>query len=30
MKKFINQVDDFLSESLAGFAAAHSDNRCRA
>jgi dihydroxyacetone kinase-like protein len=25
MKKFINQVDDFLSESLAGFAAAHSD-----
>jgi phosphoenolpyruvate---glycerone phosphotransferase subunit DhaK len=25
MKKFINQVDDFLTESLAGFAAAHSD-----
>jgi dihydroxyacetone kinase-like protein len=25
MKKFINQVDDFLAESLAGFAAAHSD-----
>lgn len=25
MKKFINHVDDFLSESLAGFAAAHSD-----
>jgi phosphoenolpyruvate---glycerone phosphotransferase subunit DhaK len=25
MKKFINHVDDFLAESLAGFAAAHSD-----
>ena len=25
MKKFINHVDDFLTESLAGFAAAHSD-----
>ncbi|NLP60179.1 dihydroxyacetone kinase subunit DhaK [Paraburkholderia sacchari] len=25
MKKFINHVDDFLSESLAGFAAAHGD-----
>jgi dihydroxyacetone kinase-like protein len=25
MKKFINRVDDFLSESLAGFAAAHAD-----
>ncbi|CAD6527620.1 dihydroxyacetone kinase subunit DhaK [Paraburkholderia sabiae] len=25
MKKFINNVDDFLTESLAGFAAAHSD-----
>jgi len=25
MKKFINSVDDFLTESLAGFAAAHSD-----
>ncbi|APR39592.1 dihydroxyacetone kinase subunit DhaK [Paraburkholderia sp. SOS3] len=25
MKKFINRVDDFLSESLAGFAAAHED-----
>lgn len=25
MKKFINHVDDFLPESLAGFAAAHSD-----
>ena len=25
MKKFINKVDDFLSESLAGFATAHSD-----
>ena len=25
MKKFINHVDDFLTESLAGFAAAHGD-----
>lgn len=25
MKKFINHVDDFLAESLAGFAAAHGD-----
>ncbi|TCK38968.1 dihydroxyacetone kinase DhaK subunit [Paraburkholderia sp. BL8N3] len=25
MKKFINRVDDFLTESLAGFAAAHGD-----
>ncbi|REG58134.1 dihydroxyacetone kinase DhaK subunit [Paraburkholderia sp. BL6669N2] len=25
MKKFINHVDDFLAESLAGFAAAHAD-----
>jgi len=25
MKKFLNHVDDFLGESLAGFAAAHSD-----
>ena len=25
MKKFINKIDDILSESLAGFAAAHSD-----
>ncbi|MEI5998183.1 dihydroxyacetone kinase subunit DhaK [Paraburkholderia bengalensis] len=25
MKKFINHVDDFLTESLAGFAAAHDD-----
>lgn len=25
MKKFLNQVDDFLGESLAGFAAAHAD-----
>jgi phosphoenolpyruvate---glycerone phosphotransferase subunit DhaK len=25
MKKFINRVDDFLAESLAGFAAAHAD-----
>ena len=25
MKKFINRVDDYLSESLAGFAAAHAD-----
>ena len=25
MKKFINHVDDFLAESLAGFASAHSD-----
>jgi dihydroxyacetone kinase-like protein len=25
MKKFINHVDDFLTESLAGFAAAHAD-----
>ena len=25
MKKFLNKVDDFLSESLAGFAAAHAD-----
>ena len=25
MKKFMNHVDDFLAESLAGFAAAHSD-----
>jgi phosphoenolpyruvate---glycerone phosphotransferase subunit DhaK len=25
MKKFINRVDDFLSESLSGFAAAHAD-----
>jgi phosphoenolpyruvate---glycerone phosphotransferase subunit DhaK len=25
MKKFLNRVDDFLSESLAGFAAAHAD-----
>ncbi|CAB3749472.1 dihydroxyacetone kinase subunit DhaK [Paraburkholderia humisilvae] len=25
MKKFINRVDDFLTESLAGFAAAHAD-----
>ena len=25
MKKFINKVDDFVSESLSGFAAAHSD-----
>ena len=25
MKKFMNKVDDFLSESLAGFAAAHTD-----
>jgi dihydroxyacetone kinase-like protein len=25
MKKFINNIDDFLTESLAGFAAAHSD-----
>ena len=25
MKKFINHVDDFLVESLAGFGAAHSD-----
>jgi len=25
MKKFLNKVDDFLSESLAGFAAAHGD-----
>ena len=25
MKKFLNKVDDFLSESLAGFATAHSD-----
>ncbi len=24
MKKFINHVDDFLAESLAGFASAHS------
>jgi len=25
MKKFINRVDDYLTESLAGFAAAHAD-----
>ena len=25
MKKFMNKVDDFLSESLAGFATAHAD-----
>lgn len=25
VKKFMNHVDDFLTESLAGFAAAHSD-----
>ncbi len=25
MKKFLNDVDGFLDESLAGFAAAHSD-----
>ena len=25
MKKFINSVDDFLAESLDGFAAAHAD-----
>src|SRR5437667_5304887 len=25
VKKFLNKVDDFLSESLAGFATAHSD-----
>jgi dihydroxyacetone kinase-like protein len=25
MKKFINHVDDFLAESLAGFATAHAD-----
>jgi dihydroxyacetone kinase-like protein len=26
MKKFLNNVDDFLTESLAGFAAAHADS----
>ena len=25
MKKFINQIDDLLVESLSGFAAAHHD-----
>jgi len=25
MKKFLNAVEDYLSESLAGFAAAHGD-----